>query len=211
MINKIFNGEHLTSLDCIKQWSELDGHITESVSQHSFKVSVFVAALVEELFLDSKRKMSDFKYKCVMSGMFHDFDEHYIKRDISHEVKYNEHNGSSIKSAIDNFAKFVATEDLLLNADDSEDLAFEFIFGRIFEVDITVKSVVKVADWLGLLHHLKREKRMGNTTVDKYIEYCLSSFLNAVKNMEFQLNVSEFKYNEEVINKLIKISYGEKF
>lgn len=42
MIVKIFNGEYLKRLDNILQWQERDVFKQESVSQHSYKVSVFL-------------------------------------------------------------------------------------------------------------------------------------------------------------------------
>ena len=45
MIEKIYNGNYLTRLDNIIQWQERDVFQRESVSQHSYKVSIFCKVL----------------------------------------------------------------------------------------------------------------------------------------------------------------------
>lgn len=46
-LTKLFNRDYLARLDNIKQWLEYDRHQQESVSQHSFKVSVFAMSLLD--------------------------------------------------------------------------------------------------------------------------------------------------------------------
>ena len=48
---KLFNRDHLARLDNIKQWLEYDRHQQESVSQHSYKVSVFTMCLLVAVIL----------------------------------------------------------------------------------------------------------------------------------------------------------------
>ena len=50
MLEKIFNGTYLSRLDNIVQWLERDRHNQESVSQHSYKVTIFARVLLEEIF-----------------------------------------------------------------------------------------------------------------------------------------------------------------
>ena len=50
MIERIYNGNYLTRLDNIIQWQERDVFQRESVSQHSYKVSIFCKVLLDECF-----------------------------------------------------------------------------------------------------------------------------------------------------------------
>ena len=89
MIEKVFNGAYLKRLDNIVQWSEKDVFTRETVSSHSYKVTVFCRVLLEEIFRVDNDSTREFKMNCVTHAMFHDWDEALLLRDISHETKYN--------------------------------------------------------------------------------------------------------------------------
>ena len=157
MIEKVFNGAYLKRLDNIVQWSEKDVFTRETVSSHSYKVTVFCRVLREEIFTVDNDSTREFKMNCVTHAMFHDWDEALLLRDISHETKYNSYNGEQIRSVLDSLSKHLAVNEFL-----DETSTGEFIFGAIFTNDESVNSFCKVCDWLALAFFIKREQSMGN-------------------------------------------------
>ena len=161
MIEKVFNGAYLKRLDNIVQWSEKDVFTRETVSSHSYKVTVFCRVLLEEIFKVDNDSTSEFKMNCVTHAMFHDWDEALLLRDISHETKYNSYNGEQIRSVLDNLSKHLAVNEFLDGTSTGE-----FVFGAIFTNDESVNSFCKVCDWLALAFFIKREQSMGNQNLD---------------------------------------------
>ena len=157
MIEKVFNGAYLKRLDNIVQWSEKDVFTRETVSSHSYKVTVFCRVLLEEIFKVDNDSIREFKMNCVTHAMFHDWDEALLLRDISHETKYNSYNGEQIRSVLDSLSKHLAVNEFL-----DETSTGEFVFGAIFTNDESVNSFCKVCDWLALAFFIKREQSMGN-------------------------------------------------
>ena len=157
MIEKVFNGAYLKRLDNIVQWSEKDVFTRETVSSHSYKVTVFCRVLLEEIFSVDSDSTRKFKMNCVTHAMFHDWDEALLLRDISHETKYNSYNGEQIRSVLDNLSKHLAVNEFLDGTSTGE-----FVFGAIFTNDESVNSFCKVCDWLALAFFIKREQSMGN-------------------------------------------------
>ena len=161
MIEKVFNGAYLKRLDNIVQWSEKDVFTRETVSSHSYKVTVFCRVLLEEIFRVDNDSTREFKMNCVTHAMFHDWDEALLLRDISHETKYNSYNGEQIRSVLDNLSKHLAVNEFL-----DETSTGEFIIEAIFTNDESVNSFCKVCDWLALAFFIKREQSMGNQNLD---------------------------------------------
>ena len=161
MIEKVFNGAYLKRLDNIVQWSEKDVFTRETVSSHSYKVTVFCRVLLEEIFRVDNDSTREFKMNCVTHAMFHDWDEALLLRDISHETKYNSYNGEQIRSVLDNLSKHLAVNEFLAGTSTGE-----FVFGAIFTNDESVNSFCKVCDWLALAFFIKREQSMGNQNLD---------------------------------------------
>lgn len=161
MIEKVFNGAYLKRLDNIVQWSEKDVFTRETVSSHSYKVTVFCRVLLEEIFRVDNGSTREFKMNCVTHAMFHDWDEALLLRDISHETKYNSYNGEQIRSVLDNLSKHLAVNEFLDGTSTGE-----FVFGAIFTNDESVNSFCKVCDWLALAFFIKREQSMGNQNLD---------------------------------------------
>ena len=161
MIEKVFNGAYLKRLDNIVQWSEKDVFTRETVSSHSYKVTVFCRVLLEEIFRVDNDSTREFKMNCVTHAMFHDWDEALLLRDISHETKYNSYNGEQIRTVLDNLSKHLAVNEFLDGTSTGQ-----FVFGAIFTNDESVNSFCKVCDWLALAFFIKREQSMGNQNLD---------------------------------------------
>lgn len=169
MIKKVFHGAYLKRLDNIKQWQEMDVFKEESVSQHSYKVTIFARVLLEDVFGNRGDDVEVLKFKndCVSRAMFHDWDEALILRDMSHETKYNNYNGKQIRGALDDFSKYRAYEEFSKNSEGEKNATSEMLLDSISNPDREVEKFVKLCDWLALAFYIKREESLGNTSLRK--------------------------------------------
>lgn len=213
MIDKIVTRSYLKRLDNIIQWQERDVFNKESVSQHSFKVSVFTRVLLDDVFGDSHDlQIERFKLDCVTHAIFHDWDEAIFLRDVSHSIKYNEFNGQDVRNAIDEYVNHEFSKEFE-NLDEQDRVAYETLRKSIVDVDPQVKIVVKVADWLALLFFCRRELALGNKNFEATYKYCKQGLFKAANNLAnmafvyYNINARDFLNS---INKLIESNvYGE--
>lgn len=178
---KLFSCDYLSRLDNIKQWLEYDRHQQESVSQHSFKVSVFTMSLLEYLWPSDTHRAEVwlFKYQTLKLALMHDFDEAILRRDITHELKYNKYNGGEIRNVLDKFVNHQLTEEFGEESDVVKTLSKE---DKFYDV---MHAIVKVADWMALLYFLNRELDMGNCSWAYDLRpYCRDSFRKAVSTLQ---------------------------
>jgi len=213
MIDKIVTRSYLKRLDNIIQWQERDVFNKESVSQHSFKVSVFTRVLLDDVFGDSHDlQVERFKLDCVTHAIFHDWDEAIFLRDVSHSIKYNEFNGQDVRNAIDKYVNHEFFKEFE-NLDAQDRVAYETLQKSIVDVDPKVKIVVKVADWLALFYFCRRELALGNENFTVTHKYCKQGLFKAAANLasmaaeHYDINARDFLNS---INKLIESNvYGE--
>lgn len=178
---KLFNRDYLARLDNIKQWLEYDRHQQESVSQHSYKVSVFTMCLLDYLWPGGgdNNTVAAFKYQTLKMALMHDFDEAILRRDITHELKYNAYNGSELRNVLDEFVAHQVADEF---GDDS-------VVSKTLSKDApyydVAHAIVKVADWMALLYFLKRELAMGNRSWPlNLLPYCKESYRKAVSTLQ---------------------------
>lgn len=212
MIKKILNGDYLKRMDNIKQWEEKDVFNKESISQHSYKVSVFCRILLEDIFgfnVVNVHAMA-FKLQCMDKAMFHDWDEILLTRDISHEVKYNEYNGEKIRKEIDSFVAHESHKEFGLFADgEAESIgqynpsAHMLISNMTSSSTETVRKFVKLCDWLALLFFVKRERELGNKTLEEQWERCKSGAIKMAEDVKMELSDKFENLNERPLNCLI--------
>lgn len=212
-ILKFLNGNHLKSLDNIKQWLELDRFREESVSQHSFKVAVFVLALLEDAlpYTELSKEQIKFKFDALAAGLLHDTDEHYLKRDMCHSVKYNKFNGKQIKDSLDAFVGFE-----LVNDFDCTTVNESAFMRHMMGLPEDVKLFIKICDWLGMLYYLKRERWLGNTTLVKTENYCcinllisIQSFIDSNTVLKFDVKVfNELSFEIKILQNKLRNEYG---
>ncbi len=178
---KLFDRDYLARLDNIKQWLEYDRHQQESVSQHSFKVSVFTMSLLEYLWPSDTQHAEVwlFKYQTLKLALMHDFDEAILRRDITHELKYNKHNGGEIRNVLDRFVDRQLTEEF---GDESDVVK---MFSKKDEFYDVMHAIVKVADWMALLYFLNRELAIGNRSWPlNLLPYCKDNYHKAVSTLQ---------------------------
>lgn len=178
---KLFNRDYLARLDNIKQWLEYDRHQQESVSQHSYKVSVFTMCLLDYLWPGGgdNNTVAAFKYQTLKMALMHDFDEAILRRDITHELKYNAYNGSELRNVLDEFVAHQVADEF---GDDS-------VVSKTLSKDApyydVAHAIIKVADWMALLYFLKRELAMGNRSWPlNLLPYCKENYRKAVSTLQ---------------------------
>lgn len=184
MINQIVNGDYLKSLDNIIQWQEIDVFKKESVASHSYKVAVIARILLEDVLPDKDAFCNLFKLEVTTACLFHDWDEILIRRDISHDTKYNEYNGDLLRQTLNDYVKYRAKQEFkekdveLLMGERS---ATETMLSEAMMVqEKAVKSFVKVCDWMALMHYVLREISLGNVRFLVTKEYCSNSLIKAI-------------------------------
>lgn len=215
MLAKIFNGDYLKRLDNIKQWQEMDVFKEESVSQHSYKVSIFGRILLEDIFGFNNKDVEVllFKLDCIDAFAFHDWDEALILRDMSHETKYNKFNGEEIRNALNNLSRHKAIEEF--GEDDGNDCGnwsstANMVVGNITRTGDDVKVFCKLADWLALVFYMNRERSLGNKSLNAQWERGREGLEQAIKNVRYMLmrKFENHNLNFSELNNLIKNVYG---
>jgi len=216
MLAKIFNGDYLKRLDNIKQWQEMDVFKEESVSQHSYKVSIFGRILLEDIFGFNNKDVEvlSFKLDCIDAFAFHDWDEALILRDMSHETKYNKFNGEEIRNALNNLSRHKAIEEF--GEDDGNDCGnwsatANMVVGNITRIGDDVKVFCKLADWLALVFYMNRERSLGNKSLNAQWERGREGLEQAIKNVRDMLmrKFENHNLNFSELNNLIKNVYGD--
>jgi len=173
MLTKLFKGLFLKRLDNIKQWQEMDVFKSESVSQHSYKVTTFCISMLEDIFgASDDPKVLKYKLECIRHAHFHDWDESLILRDMSHETKYNDFNGQDIRNALNALSQHLVKTELNEVRPNDGTYTDSFLMMRRSVVSPLedVKSFVKLCDWLGLIFYMKREKSLGNLSLGEQYE-----------------------------------------
>lgn len=168
MIEKIYGGDYLKRLDNIVQWSEKDVFTRETVSQHSYKVTVFCRVLLQEIFGDLSNyndEVQRFASAALDHALFHDWDEALLLRDISHETKYNSYNGAEIRQALDNLSGYLSVRELTDHTP-----CGAFIHGALNEQDADVLLFCKFCDWMALGFFLRRELSLGNHSLLEQVD-----------------------------------------
>lgn len=166
IFEKIFNDPDFDQLNNLSRWNGLSRLKEETVAHHSFMVAWFTRILVEELF-KKDLGLEDLKFEATTYALFHDFDE-IFSGDIAHNVKYNKHNGSKIREAVDEFVRFKIEDKF--NENDDVDKMFKKYLNK--DIDPICKNIVKVSDWLSMFFYLKKEVSLGNRNLMSQYEYC---------------------------------------
>lgn len=180
-LTKLFNRDYLARLDNIKQWLEYDRHQQESVSQHSFKVSVFTMSLLDYFWPTGTETNAvlAFKYRTLKLALMHDFDEAILRRDITHEVKYNAYNGFEVRNVLDRFVEHQLYEEFGEESDVVKTLS------KDWEHYDVAHAIVKVADWMALLYFLNRELAIGNRSWPlNLLPYCKDNYRKAISTLQ---------------------------
>lgn len=199
MLSKIINGQYLQRLDNIKQWQEMDVFKEESVSQHSYKDSIFARVLLEDIFGNNQSpKVVQFKLDVITRTLLHDWDEALILRDMSHETKYNSYNGTEIRRVLNALSSHIALEEFEeIDEDYSSTASSRMMWGMICGCPEPVKSFAKLCDWIALFFYMKREKTLGNKGLDKSWNIAKKQFPIAISVVIEKL---EEHFPDEIMN-----------
>ena len=207
MICKVFNRAYLKRLDNIIQWSEMDVITRESVSQHSYKVTIFCRVLLEEIFGNKfSPVVANYVISCVDHAMFHDWDEALLLRDISHETKYNEFNGDKIRAELDALSKFLSKKEF-----ETDTVGGQFVYDALNTTDSKVLLFCKVCDWMALAFFIKREQSRGNTNLSAQYATVRNGLTKSIDNCKAMMLIefSNYKPNVSVFDEVIESIYGK--
>jgi len=208
MLEFILKSDYLKRLDNIKQWSEIDTFKEESVSQHSNKVAAFARIALEDVFDGNhgNYKVVKFKLDVTTGALFHDWDESLLLRDLSHDTKYNPHNGKELRKVLDDLSSHLAEKEFGesgLRNDDSSRMLIDCVSP---EKDL-VHLFVKYCDWLAIIFFVNREISLGNTGFVPRLRYAQESIENCASVLVEELSL-EFKDLNINTNKLL-FDYGK--
>lgn len=204
MLSKIFNGKYLQRLDNIIQWQEKDVFKQESVSQHSYKVAIFARVLLEDIFGQSEdANVNEFKLEVITRALLHDWDESFILRDLSHEIKYNEYNGYDIRRALNSFVRYKVSKELkegVKGVVDQMTFASEMMINNIISSTSIENNFVKVCDWLALIMFIKREMKLGNSDFEEFLFRAKENILKAkeilIKDLKLHFPNTNMNFSE---------------
>lgn len=206
MLERIIKGKFLQRLDNIKQWQEMDVFKEESVSQHSYKVSIFARVLLEDIFgFSTSPQVLQFKLDVTTRALLHDWDEALILRDLSHETKYNAYNGDALRAILNDLSKHLAIEEFKECDDNNKwsDSANMMIY-TICMTKEPVKSFAKLCDWIALFFYMQRERHLGNKDLDNSWKIASEKFPEAIDNVIETLK-NNFKEGDLDFKELINL------
>lgn len=157
------------TLNNLKRWNGLNIIKDETVSQHSYIVTILSRILGEKLFISNRR--SEYILEVVTAAMFHDFDEIFTG-DITHNVKYNPVNGKEFRDVLNVFVD----EKIQENFNNSE---FYFIKNSLEKEpwNELIHKIVKIADWMSMFFFLKKEMYLGNLSLLEQYHYCVDNII----------------------------------
>jgi 5'-deoxynucleotidase YfbR-like HD superfamily hydrolase len=202
IFEEIFSDPQYDQLNNLVRWNGLNRNNNESVAHHSFIVAWFSRLIVEELLPIG---FEAFKLEVTTYAIFHDFDEMF-SGDITHDVKYNDFNGAEIKRMIDDFCTH-STKQKYDGSTPSSRILRENLLG---EIEPSVKSIVKLADWLSMAYYVKKEINLGNKDLFEQYDYCSVQIRNNCTKC-FMLMTKEFDgvFNSKVINEISNLKFSK--
>jgi 5'-deoxynucleotidase YfbR-like HD superfamily hydrolase len=184
IIIDILEEEHWDAINVMVRWNGVRRINQESLRDHQYTATLFCDFLLEELFPDkTKHYLVELKLKTLRSILKHDGEEMYTG-DMLHNVKYNQHNGESLRKILNDYISHKLKQDFDLNIASHA----MFVDSLSCYKDGVIKDICKVCDWLACLQYLKSEKSLGNTNFDKYITKCVKELLSSIAKSKISLN-----------------------
>ncbi len=155
----VLKSEEFNSLDNINRFNKTRVLKHETVSQHTYWVTLFIAFIMAELTCLGVKECDDpnTKNEALLAGMFHDFDES-ISGDTLFDTKHNDFNGKDIKKSIcayiDHRMKKFYTNTPVCNVLNKA--------MKSTENNELIRFIVKLSDWLACLKYEYSELQLGN-------------------------------------------------
>lgn len=140
----------------------------ESVSQHSYWVTLFAGLLIQGMPVFELGVLKNFKYNILMSCLLHDYDETYTG-DILYTFKHHPDNSKEIKSAIDNFIEVKGFDDELIYISKLMEKSEVFRDDDDYEIPL-LKCIKKTCDWLSMIKYANQEISLGNSNMKVILE-----------------------------------------
>lgn len=190
MIKKLFKKEWLSTFDNIEHFSNYNRIKKESLTSHSYKVTLFSILITEECFLEYSFTLSE-KNEIMLFSIFHDFDEIFLLRDLDHHLKYNSFNGKELRDVLDKFVEHSVNKELI-------DSPFQKKVSDIIckkDLSDLTKKVVKLSDWLSMFLYCKVEISMGNNVFVVPENYIKGKIFEHLESMRGYVSSHGFDVN----------------
>lgn len=163
----VIKSKEFNSLDYINRFNKTRVFKYETVSQHSYWVTMFAVLVLEGLedagMFRNFRPTSKWqrKYEVLQACIFHDFDES-ITGDILFNFKHNDFNGNDVKKSIQAYIKHK-----MKMYENNTVIENTLLAGlELSNSDKMIKYIVKLADWLACIKYEWAEIQMGNKDFD---------------------------------------------
>lgn len=198
---ELLKDNDFVNLDTIVRWDLNQVIKEETVSQHSFWVSLFSTCLAEELFTIRNEDVLAIKLVITRYALFHDLDEGFTG-DVNHTVKNDPLYGEEIRKSL---KKII---DRKVNEKFKNNTILDVMFKNYLLSDDALKvakSVVKICDWASFLKYLENEKNLGNRSIEEVLSYCKEGMKKQIEKTIEILEPFTAKYgvNISVIENLI--------
>lgn len=204
IFEEIFTDPDYDQLNNLVRWNGLNRNNNESVAHHSFIVTWFSRLIVEEL-LPAELSDESFKLKVVTYAVFHDFDEMF-SGDITHNVKYNNYNGTLIKELIDDYCEHMTK----VKFNETTPSSLMLRKNLLGDVPKSVKAIVKLADWLSMAFYVKKEIKLGNKDLYEQYDYCTVKIRESCNNCYMAME-KEFQgfFKSRILDEIVKLKFSE--
>ncbi len=202
IIEKLIFDDKFDTSNNLNRWNGTRVIKAETVAEHSYNVALFARVISEELLRDSKNY--SLKLRIVSYALFHDFDETFTG-DVSHDLKYDDEEGGSIRSIINKVIK-KESENFLDKTKKSEALILDSM--NHYDSNL-IKNLIKICDWLAMCFYLKKEIEMGNKKLIDKQEYCILSLqlsINVFKKLAECGVIGAFDFS--VLDQIIKLDWA---
>ena len=198
--HQIFNTD-LTSADYIIRFNKTPVIKPESVTQHTFWVTLFTRLIASHLTKDIDNL---FTLMCIDAALTHDFVDENITGDVLFDFKHNELNGDKVVELVNEFVEskmdeYYPTPSLFNNyVRNSIGLTNQKI----------IKSIIKVADWLACMKYEEQELCLGNKAFIPILIKSLKKYDKAVVTLKMEArNYFRRGVNEEFFVELENVTY----
>jgi 5'-deoxynucleotidase YfbR-like HD superfamily hydrolase len=168
---------------------------TETITSHSWWVAFFARILPshifnEELLIESigRANYDTILLNLISFALFHDVRE-IVVGDILFTVKYNSHNGNTLREALNDYeeirmVELFGDENLVTQYSKSTTILYQ-------------KHILKICDWCSLLKQLQNEYSLGNRNLDDVLKNTKIGLLNNIDALRKQLGIS---FNKDFVN-----------
>lgn len=205
-ITSFITEERLRSADAVFRFNGEHTICKESITQHSWWVTMFTTIILDSIFNREADKQKHFimafKLSTLNEAIMHDTVDEIHTGDILHQFKHNVASGDQVVEAIESYVS-KSKEEMLHNMscdeDESEEAERFFLgqidtygyVGNIVKDQLLRSSIVKIADWLSCMKYCANEMSLGNLSFIKIMNLSKVKLLKHIEE-KFQPQYLDF-------------------